>query len=75
MTTPKHAADPATPRLVEWLTPTVRRWLYGVALAVVPLLVAYGAIEDAQAPLWIALASSVLSTSTALLHTPQEGSQ
>ena len=75
MIPPKHAADPATPRLVEWLTPTVRRWLYGVALALVPLLVAYGILEDSTAPLWVALAPSVLSTSTALAHTPQTGAQ
>ncbi|MHB0828021.1 MAG: phage holin [Schaalia turicensis] len=59
-----------TPERFTWLTPQVRRWLYGVLTALVPLLVVYGLIEEATAPLWIALGSSVLGTTTALLHTP-----
>ena len=59
-----------TPEVFAWLTPQVRRWAYGIITAAVPLLVVYGVIEEATAPLWIALASSVLGTSTALLHTP-----
>ena len=73
MSQPKHALDAPTPRYMHWLTPTVRRWLYGVLVALVPLLIAYGVIEEATAPLWLALASSVLGTTTALLHTPAGG--
>lgn len=69
MTTPRHAADP-TPRILTWLTPSVRRWAYAVITAAVPLLVAYGILQDTTAPLWLALAASVLGTGTALAHTP-----
>lgn len=73
MSQPKHALDAPTPRYAHWLTPTVRRWLYGVLVALVPLLIAYGVVEETTAPLWLALASSVLGTTTALLHTPAGG--
>jgi hypothetical protein len=46
----------------------VRKWLSGVSLTVVPLLVAYGIIEQDAAPLWIALVGSVLAPSLALSH-------
>lgn len=70
--TPKHAA---TPQPVAWLTPTVRRWAYGVATAAVPLLVIYGVIESETAPLWVALVASVLGTGTALAHVPPTGGE
>lgn len=70
MTTPRHAADAPSPRILNWLTPSVRRWAYAVITATVPLLVAYGIVEDMTAPLWLALAASVLGTGTALAHTP-----
>lgn len=73
MTQPKHALDAPTPRYMQWLTPTVRRWVYGIVTALVPLLVVYGLVEESTAPLWLALASSVLGTTTALLHTPAGG--
>ncbi|WP_428639705.1 phage holin [Schaalia sp.] len=75
MSTPKHASDAPTPRVLEWLTPDVRSWLYRITLALIPILVAYGILESQTAPLWIALAASVLSTGTALAHTPSGGSQ
>ena len=50
-----------------------RKWLYGIALTVVPLLVAYGIIEKSAAPLWIALIGSLLAPTLALTHlTPEE---
>ena len=61
------------PEIFAWLTPSVRRWLYGVLVALIPLLIAYGVVEETTAPLWVALASSVLGTTTALLHTPTGG--
>nr|DAV34552.1 MAG TPA: Mycobacterial 2 TMS Phage Holin (M2 Hol) Family [Caudoviricetes sp.] len=70
--TPKHAAN-ATPQPISWLTPTVRRWAYGVILAAVALLVAYGRIEAQVAPLWVALAAAVLGNVTAIAHVPQGG--
>ena len=70
MSEPKHAA---TPQPIAWPTPQVRRWAYGIITAAVPLLVVYGIIEASTAPLWLALAASVLATSTALAHTPTGG--
>lgn len=68
--TPKHAQDAPTPRLATWLTPQVRRWLYAIITATVPLLMVYGVVESETAPLWLALAASILGTGTALAHTP-----
>lgn len=45
-----------------------RKWLYGVALAAVPLLVTYGVISEASAPLWIAAVAAVLAPTLALTH-------
>lgn len=73
MNAPQHASDNPTPRIFAWLTPTVRRWAYAVITAAVPLLVVYGLVEAATAPLWVALAASVLGTGTALVHTPKAG--
>lgn len=66
-----NTTDP-TPRPFAWLTPNVRRWAYAVITALVPLLVIYGQLEHEAAPLWLALAASVLGTSTALAHTPTD---
>lgn len=68
MNAPKHAL---TPQPVAWLTPDVRRWLYGIATALVPILVVYGVIESSTAPMWVALVASVLGTGTALAHVPR----
>ena len=72
MSAPKHASN-TSPEYFAWLTPQVRRWAYGIITAAVPLLVVYGIIEAATAPLWLALAASVLGTATALAHTPAGG--
>ncbi|WP_165215251.1 hypothetical protein [Schaalia sp. ZJ1691] len=69
-TNPKHAPDNPTPRILTWLTPQVRRWLYGILTALIPLLVVYGQVESDAAALWLALGASVLGTGTALAHTP-----
>ena len=45
-----------------------RKWLYRIALTVVPLLVAYGVLEESAAPLWVALVGSLLAPSLALTH-------
>jgi hypothetical protein len=45
-----------------------RKWLYGIALTIVPLLVVYGVLSEEAAPLWIALVGSVLTPSLALSH-------
>ncbi|WP_040765610.1 phage holin [Varibaculum cambriense] len=54
----------------SWLTPAVRGWIYGIITALVPLLIIYGVLDEQTAPLWLALAASILGTSTALAHTP-----
>lgn len=69
MSDPKHAV---TPQPLTWLTPDVRRWLYGIATALVPILVVYGVIESSTAPMWVALVASVLGTGTALVHVPKD---
>lgn len=74
MTSPRHAADP-TPQILDWLTPQVRRWLYGIALAILPILTAYSILQEAHAPLWAALVGSILVPGLALAHTPTGGSQ
>lgn len=56
------------------LTPSVRRWLYGVALAVVPILVAYGIVDGDRAPLWVALVSAVIVPGVALANVQDERS-
>lgn len=56
----------------NWLTPQARTWLYRVITALVPLLIIYGVLDEQTAPLWIALAASILGTSTALAHTPKK---
>lgn len=57
---------------MNWLShhPAARKWVYGVALAVVPLLTAYGLVREELAPLWISLISAVLVPSLALANTP-----
>lgn len=53
----------------ELLTPARRQWLYVIMTALVPILVAYGVVDNADAALWVALAAAVLGTGTAALHT------
>lgn len=60
-----------TPRLAEWLTPTVRAWAYSVVIAIIAILGGYGVITDTLAPLWIALATALLGQGAALAHTPK----
>lgn len=57
---------------MRWLSdnPAARRWVYGVAVAVVPLLTAYGIISETHAPLWVAVVSAVFVPSLALSNTP-----
>lgn len=48
------------------LTLRGRRWLHGIALAVLPLLVAYGIISEESATLYVALIGAILVPSIAL---------
>ena len=64
-----HVALTEDRTLVSWLTPEVRRYLYGVLTALVPILIAYGVIDAQQAALWVALALAILGLGTATAHT------
>jgi hypothetical protein len=46
----------------------IRRWIYGIALAAVPLLVALGILENEIAPLIIALVGAVIAPGLALAN-------
>jgi len=45
-----------------------RKWIYGVCLAAVPLLVVYGVIDGEAAPLWIAVIGALVAPSLALAN-------
>jgi hypothetical protein len=50
-----------------------RKYIYIISLAVIPLLVAYGVIDEEVAPLWVALAGAVIAPVVALTHlSPKE---
>lgn len=55
--------------MTRYLTPAVRKWVYGVALALLPLLIAYGVLSAEDAPLWAALIGAVLVPALAVTHT------
>ena len=57
----------------KYLTREVRKWLYGVSLTIIPLLVAYGVLEESAAPLWVALVGSILAPTLALTHLTPKG--
>lgn len=46
---------------MKYLTPTVRRWIYGLALAALPILVFYGLVSPAAAPLWLAFVLALVN--------------
>jgi len=43
-----------------------RKYLYGISVVLIPLLVAYGAISSNMAPLWIAVVGAILTPTLAL---------
>lgn len=54
----------------RFLSPAGRTWLYGVALAVLPLLVSLGLVSESDVPLWAALVGAVLVPGVALANRP-----
>lgn len=50
-------------------SPTARRYIYGVAVAVLPLLIAYGVLSEEHAPLWVAALGAVLVPGLAWANT------
>lgn len=55
--------------LDKYLTPKVRRYLYAIVTALVPILIAYGVVDETTSALWVALSAAVLGTGTAVAHT------
>lgn len=47
--------------MAKYLTPTVRRWVYGVCLASLPLLVHFDVVEPEASPLFLAFALALLN--------------
>lgn len=70
MSEPKHAA---TPQPIAWFTPQRRRWTYRIGAAVIALLIAYGALDSAKAPLWLALIGTILGAGAVDMHIPTGG--
>lgn len=44
-----------------YLTPAVRRYIYGLALAALPVLIYFGMVELEAAPLWLAFVVALLN--------------
>lgn len=63
------------------MTRTVRKYLYGVTVAVMALLVGFEYVDAGQAPLWLAAAAAILGIAaplTAITHltpNPQDYAQ
>lgn len=55
------------------LSPTVRQRIYALAAAVIPLLVFYGVMTEAAAPLWLAAVGALLTNTLATVNTHPEG--
>lgn len=50
-----------------------RKWIYGVALAAVPLAIAFGVLDDRRGALVIALVGAIVSPALALRNLPEKG--
>lgn len=61
MTPPEHPIPPLTRKLQRLASPAGRLWLYGIGVATLPILVAYGLLTPEQAPLWAALLLAALA--------------
>lgn len=57
-------------KFTKFLTPDVRRWMYRVLLALLPILAAYGKIAESDVPLIVALVAAVLGIGVAEVNTP-----
>lgn len=64
---PDHAAtNDHTPN--RWVPdPAVRKYLYGVVVAMIPVLVGFGLVSPEQVQLWLNLAGAVLGLGTTVL--------
>jgi hypothetical protein len=50
-----------------------RAWIYRVLTAAVPLVAAYGVIDQRTAALWVSLAGAILGTGLAAYNTSTKG--
>lgn len=57
-------------KLARKIPVATRRYIYGVAAATGPVLIAYGAVSGDIWPLWLALAEAVLVPALAIPNTP-----
>ncbi|MFP7706369.1 hypothetical protein [Trueperella sp. LYQ141] len=58
--------------------PHVRSWIYGIALAGLAILTAYGIVDQATSPLWQTLTAAILgmtASGTALAYRPTKHPQ
>lgn len=56
-------------------SPQLRKYVYGLTVAAIPLLVVFGVIAEEQVQLWLALAAAALgfgSSALAAPNTPKE---
>jgi hypothetical protein len=60
--------------MMNWLADREhRKYLYGISIVAMPLLVAYGAVSETMAPLWVAVLGAILTPALALNNlTPPE---
>lgn len=50
-------------------TEPVRAWLYRVTLAIIAIAGTYGVVDEAAAPMWVALAAALLGSGVAAANT------
>lgn len=50
-------------------TEATRAWIYRVLVAAIPVLIAYGIVDQATAAVWIGLAAAVLGVGLAAVNT------
>lgn len=64
---------------IDWLfSREGRKWLYGVSVVAIPLLVLYGVIDPQAAPAWLALVAALLGVAApamALRNLPPKAGQ
>jgi hypothetical protein len=54
----------------RWIPdPAVRKWLYGVVVALIPVLVVFGVLSPEQTQVWLNLTAAVLGLGTTALAT------
>lgn len=58
-----------------WLKdyPLIRKWVYGVAVALMPLLVYYGYVAEEVAPVYVSVVGAVLVPALAYRNTDGSG--